>query len=281
MIKKIINNVIEFIRFKLSSTNNPIFIGYYRYLYRPKKGTISRFLNEYSLSKINDFSVIQIGANDGITHDPIHKFIKRDKWEGVLLEPQYYIYEQYLKKIYQKNEGIHTLCAAIGEKDGKNQLYKIGFCNMRWATGLASFQKESVETAFSTGHVQANCLKYNIDIPPHSERIISEEVLMISPETLLKKYSISTIDLLQIDVEGYDFEVIRIFNIEKTQPRVIIFENSHLSENDIESCTSHLKENNYAVKKFGGNTLAMLEPLGNFNIYFNDAKSAPNRVDCR
>lgn len=270
--KKNIKKAIGTIRFKLSSENNPLFIGYYKYLYRPKKGSLEEFLNEYSKSKIDGLTVIQIGANDGITHDPIHKFIKRDKWNGVLLEPQPYVYEHYLKKIYQKNKGIHTLCAAIGEKDGKRPLYKIGFSDMRWATGLASFQKENVEKAFSTGLVQAKCLKYKIHIPAESERIVSEDVLMISPETLLKKYSISTFDLLQIDVEGYDFEVIRIFDIKKSKPNVIIFENTHLSESDTASCLSHLRDNDYAVKKFGSNTVAMLHPLGKFKSYFTEEK---------
>jgi hypothetical protein len=68
----------------------------------------------------------------------------------VLSEPQPYVYEYYLKKIYQKNKGIQTLCTAIDEKDGKHPLYKIGFSDMRWATDLASFRKENVEKAFST-----------------------------------------------------------------------------------------------------------------------------------
>ena len=93
--KKNIKKAIGTIRFKLSSENNPLFIGYYKYLYRPKKGSLEEFLNEYSKSKIDGLTVIQIGANDGITHDPIHKFIKRDKWNGVLLEPQPYVYEHY------------------------------------------------------------------------------------------------------------------------------------------------------------------------------------------
>ena len=269
MIKKAINNIFGSIRFSLSAANNPLFIGYYKYLYKPKKGSLSEFLDEYSKSKIKDFTVIQIGANDGITNDPIHKFIKRDKWKGVLLEPQSYVYEHYLKRIYQRNKGIHTLCAAIGEKDGKMPLYKIGFCNMRWATGLASFYKPNVEKAFSSGLVQAKCSKYNIEIPTQEKRIVTEDVLVISPQSLLKENNISSIDLLQIDVEGYDYEVIKIFDVEKSKPRVIIFEHAHLSGSDMESCHEHLKRNNYTLKSFGGNTLAMLHPLVDFDKYFN------------
>ena len=62
---------------------------------------------------------------------------------------------------------------------------------MRWATGLASFKKENVEKAFSNGLVQSKCLKYNLEIPPYSQCISSEEVLVISPHTLIKNYKTS------------------------------------------------------------------------------------------
>jgi FkbM family methyltransferase len=271
MIKKIksgIKKKVEKIRFNLSAANSNLFLGYYKYFYKPKKNSLHAFLHEYSLSLANKLYVIQIGANDGITHDPIHKFIKRDNWRGVLLEPQSYVYETFLKKIYAKNRGIHTLCAAIGPEDGKQQLYKIGFSNMRWATGLASFQKENVEKAFSSGYVQAKCMRYQIPLPDESEYIISDEVTMISPETLMKNYSIAHIDLLQIDAEGYDYEVIKMFKIQQFRPRAIVFEHTHLSEDDKTSCFQHLKANEYKIASFGSNTVAMLSPVGSFSKYF-------------
>ena len=142
---------------------------------------------------------------------------------------------------------------------------------------LASFFKENVEKAFSTGFVQKKCSKYNIQLPDPSERIKSEEVMVISPQTLLNRYNISNIDLLQIDVEGYDFEVIKIFDIQITQPKAIIFEHIHLSEQDMELCVAHLKNCNYAVRRFDANTLAMLYPLGDFSKYFENKKSASNK----
>ncbi len=271
-IKFNISEKIRLARLTLSSWNSPLIVGYYKFFYRPKKGSISEFLEEYSLSRRNTLTVIQIGANDGVIHDPIHKFILRDNWMGVLLEPQPYVFRAYLSKVYQRNNRIHTLCAAIGDRDGTQLLYKLSFCNMRWATGLASFKKENVERAFSNGIVHSKCSKYNIDIPPDSQCIASEEVLIISPQTLLSKYNITAIDLLQIDVEGYDAEVIRLFDIQKTQPRVIIFENSHLAKNEFDMCIRHLKKNNYRIKTYGANTLAMLNPSDQFRKYFEDGK---------
>ena len=120
--KSIINATFKRLRFNLSANNNALFLAYYTYIYKPEKNSLNEFLDEYSRSMVGKLTVIQIGANDGITHDPIHKFIKRDAWKGVLLEPQSYVYENLLKKIYAKNPGIHPLCAAIGPEDGTQKL---------------------------------------------------------------------------------------------------------------------------------------------------------------
>jgi FkbM family methyltransferase len=250
-----------------------MFLGYYRYVYKPKKGSLSAFLSEYSLLKKDNFTVIQIGANDGITHDPIHKFIKRDNWNGVLLEPLPGVYNQYLKKIYLKNKGIVTVCAAIGEKDGTQPIFKIGFSDMRWATGLTSFSRQKIETAFENGIVASNCLKFGITIPEDRNKWIGqEEVEVISPDTLLNRFQINKIDLIQIDAEGYDLEVIRIFDIINTKPGAIIFENVGLEAGEYESFLLDLKAKSYKTRKFGPNTLALRMPADHFEKYFIDGK---------
>jgi len=260
----------KMIRFNMSASNNPLFLGFYRNFYNPKKGSLSDFLSKYSKSKPGNFTVVQIGANDGITHDPIHKFIKRDDWKGVLLEPQPDVFHEFLTKIYAKNKGIRPLCAAIGEKDGTQPIYKVGFSTMRWATGLASFSKEKIEKAFEDGIVASNCKRFGIEIPADQSQWIShEEVQVIAPSTLIQTYGLDHIDLLQIDAEGYDLEVIRIFDIPKTQPQAIIFENVGLNAEDYASCLQLLEEQNYQLKKFGPNTLALQKPLGEFASFFN------------
>ena len=258
-------------RFDLSASNNPAFIGFYKHFYNPKEGSLSDFLSLYSISKKGDFTVVQIGANDGITHDPIHKFIKRDNWKGVLLEPLPGVFHQYLKKIYVKNKGIKTICAAIGEEDGTQAMYKIGFSDMRWATGLTSFSKEKVLKAFEDGIVASNCSKFGVEIPEDKEKwVANEEVEVISPKSLIKKYELNKIDLLQIDAEGYDLEVIRIFDIPQTKPEAIIFENVGLNAQDYDSCLLLLEENQYATRKFGPNTLALKMPIDSaFQKFFD------------
>ncbi len=247
-------------RFNLSANNNPVFIGFYRYFYSPSKGSISAFLDEFS--KFHDtVNVVQIGANDGITHDPIHKFIKRDKWNGVLLEPQKDVFPT-LEKLYAKNRGIKTLNAALGDSDGKTNLYKIGFSNSRWATGLATFNRKVLEEAFENGYIEKWAKVDSIPIPnSKEEQIIAEEIQVTSTDTLLQSNNLSKVDFLQIDTEGFDFEVIKLFlgNTLNIKPTGIIYEHFHLSDADITKCESFLHKNEYITKQYGGNTAALLK----------------------
>jgi len=260
---------VEKLKFQLSSKNSFLLIAYYKYFVIYKKGSLGDFLNKLSKENKKTFSVIQIGANDGFSGDPISMFIKKDKWKGVLVEPQKYVYDNFLTKVYKKNKGVHTICAAIGSKSETQKLYKIGFSNMRWATGLASFQKDTIEKAFDDGYIQECCEKYNIQMPVDlNERIVSQDVTIISPDDLIKKYNIESIDLLQIDTEGYDFEVIKMFDIPKLSPKAIVFEHKHLKQRDTEACYSHLKEYNYKLKKIGSDTVAVKNPSSSRLIKF-------------
>jgi len=253
-------NILKKLRHKLSSKNNPIFIGFYKYIYSPPKNSLPELLDH--LSKLShQITVIQIGANDGITNDPIHKFIKRDNWNGILLEPQKGLLAA-LQKLYAKNQGIKIMNAALGSEDGFSNLYKVGFSNARWATGLATFNKALLENSIENGHIKKYATLNNIKIPTDkNKQIIKEKIQVISTDSLLKSNAISHLDLLQIDAEGYDYELIKLFlqNSFKIKPRVIIYEHCHLSEEDHEKCKRYLINNNYITKQFCGDTAALLK----------------------
>ncbi len=245
------------IRFHASSNNWYIFGAYYRYFYKPEPGSLSEFIDHFSRLKNGDVFVVQVGANDGINRDPIHKFIKRDNWKGVLLEPQKFVFDNFLNKIYKKDLGITTINAALGEKDGTLPIYKIGFSNSRWATGLTSFDKKVLEQAFERGYVKEQAAKEKLIIPENLEKwIIEEKVTVISPESLIENYNIGRIDLLVIDAEGYDFEIIKIFNGIAIKPQVIIFEAKHLTNEDKIESIKFLKKLKYTITIFGRNIVA-------------------------
>ncbi len=73
---------------------------------------------------------------------------------------------------------------------------------------------------------------------------------------------------MQIDAEGFDLEVIRIFDLKKHQPKVVVFENAGLSEEDYHLALTILKEEGYVTRRFGDNNLAMKQPVNEFEKFF-------------
>lgn len=268
--KKAFKRILFNTRFNLSASNNFLFMRYYQ-RYTPKVGSMEELLSSYSKDIGSSFTVIQIGANDGITHDPIHKFIKRDKWNGILLEPQKYVFDRFLSRIYRKHNNVTVLNAALGNDNGEASIYKIGFSNERWATGLTTFDRSTLEKAFESGHVKRKCEKDGTVIPEDmSTHIVEERVTIISPVSLMEQYNVQRIDLLMIDTEGFDFEVIKMFDIAASRPGLIIFEHSHLSEADYQSCLSLLTLSGYESKKDGANTVAIRSELNRYSQYFTN-----------
>ena len=261
-LKKSFKDAYQKIRFYLSSNNSFIFIWNYKYFFHPKEGSLAYYLDLYSKHKKGQVTIIQVGANDGMTHDPVHKFIKRDNWKGVLLEPQKYVYEKFLSKIYSKNPGISTVNAAMGEKDGFLSMYKIGFNEDRWASGLTTFNKEVLEKQFESGYVAAKAKANKVSVPEdRNQWIVEEKVEVLSFNTLLDRYKLNKVHLLQIDTEGFDYEVIKMVNFGRIKPDLIIYESAHFSEAIARQCHDYLSKQGYVFRKIGGNTLCVHETL--------------------
>lgn len=244
------------LRFRLSAQNHFLFKWYYKYAYRPKPNSLAAHIDAFSRNAKQPVFVLQIGANDGITHDPIHKFIKRDGWHGVLLEPQPLVFDTCLQPIYAQESNIETLNKALGQKDGTAILYNIGFSSKRWATGLSTFNKSVLLKAFEDGRIAQFAKKYGEQIPhDKNEWIKEEEIDVIAAKTLIKNHVPQAIDLLQIDTEGYDFEIIKLL-LAESKPGCIIFEHHHFDLETATECSSFLEKRGYSLKQFEGNTVA-------------------------
>jgi FkbM family methyltransferase len=268
MIPQLKNGYKRFL-FNLSASNSRLYTGYYRYLYKPRRGTLADLLDSFSKQN-TDITFLQVGANDGFFHDPLHKFIKMYGWRGVLLEPQRGVFDRYLSRLYANVPGVVPVNAALDFADGEKSIYKIAFSESRWATGLTSFSKEALEEAIESGHVARCADRYGERLPENrNEYIKTETITCISPATLISAHHLGKIDWVQIDAEGYDFQIIRMLEIEKTSPRVIVFEDSHLSKEDYGSCLQLLGNNGYGVTRIQENTVAMKLPVTGFERFFN------------
>ena len=147
---------------------------YYRYIFRPKQNTLAYALDQKSKDQI-PFYFIQIGGNDGFANDPLFKFIKSRPWNGVIIEPQKHVFKYRLKKTYRFEKKVKLENLAVADKTGTRKLYKLAMSNSRWATGLASFNREVLEKQIRTNRVRARALREGVKIPSNLDDWISFE----------------------------------------------------------------------------------------------------------
>ena len=174
--------------------------------------------------------LIQIGAFDGVTVDPLLPFINSGNWKAILVEPQKIAYTK-LVSLYSKNRNVSIENVAIHKNDGFINLYKPSSSE---TSVLASFSKQHVKKHFET----------DVDIQ-------TEKVNTVRFDTLLKKHNIETIDLLVIDTEGYDYEILKQIDFAVYKINMLIYEYEHLSHSDYRESLKLLKNNGYELYKDG------------------------------
>lgn len=242
----------------LAYKNDFLFNFYFNYIYKPTD-KLSIILNQYSKSLKDNLIFIEIGANDGMWDDPIYKFIRRDHWKGILIEPQKIAFER-LRQNYTRLKDLKFENVAIDNTIGKRVLYKISFSNASWATGISSFIKNDILKLIEAGYIEKMARTENVKLPADKNDWISEEIVEVDTiEHIIHKYSLSKVDLIMIDAEGYDFEIIKSIPFHRLHPTVIIFENSHFSKATVSECNEYLESNGYVLENTESDTIAKLK----------------------
>jgi FkbM family methyltransferase len=170
---------------------------------------------------------VQVGAFDGVTGDPLRKYIDKCGWTGVVVEPQAKAADQ-LRELYRYNDRIVILQAALDSECGSRTLYTVeSQSTPRWAGGLASFQRE-------------NIVKHSDLVPGLQTMIKEDRVDCITFDKVLGCLPDKRIDLLQIDTEGADGYILSLFPFDRIHPPIIQWEVKHLNTPQREECLDRL-----------------------------------------
>ncbi len=207
-----------------------------------KQSRFEQILNaEYS--RDHDFSFVQIGANDGIKFDNLFNFVTNNTCTGIVVEPIQSYFDQ-LNSNYINYPDVTPIRVAIHKDLDQAIIYKVSDKFLSkvpdWAQGIASFNKDH--------HL-------NLGIP--TEYIVEEPVNCIPLMDLFKQQNIEKINLLQIDVEGYDAEVIKMINFDTIKPIIIKYEHSSTTA-DNDHIHQLLTKNGYKIINEGNDTIAVL-----------------------
>ena len=92
-------------------------------------------------------------------------------------------------------------------------------------------------------------MKHNYLFPKLDEYIRETHVDTITFQQLFADYSIQSIDLLQIDTEGFDAQVLQMFPFNQIKPKLIHFESKHISKADLEKVLDYLISYGYKIAR--------------------------------
>jgi len=74
----------------------------------------------------------------------------------------------------------------------------------------------------------------------------------ITFNSLMKKYNVERINILQIDTEGYDYDIIKLIDFDRFRPDLILLEYLHLTYYQYFAAIDLLRSNNYRVYRNKG-----------------------------
>lgn len=232
--------------------------AYIRLCWKPKKHSLPYYLAQQAKSSSN-FFFIQIGANDGLINDPLVHLIRKYRWNGILIEPQSFVFQEKLAPLYKNHKGIFLENVAISKEKGSLPLHIVSFSSKRWATGLASFVKESLIEKINNGYIAQCAKQFGDTLPAKREEYITQIMVpTLAFSDLFEKYTVQKVDLLQIDTEGYDWEIIQLFPFKIFKPRIISFEIERLSDKELQDCRAFLSRLDYSFQIIDRDGLAIL-----------------------
>ena len=184
-----------------------------------------------------DFFFVQIGAYDGKESDPIQQFVRQRGWKGLLVEPQPDAFER-LKQNYADCPGLLFENTAIAEHQGRLPFYRL---KPEYAPLFHS--DPGMLSSLDPSHI----LKHLSKSVEADEALLVTDIACIPFSSLLAKHRIQRIDFLQIDAEGYDYEILKQIDFESLKPRIIRFEHAHIQASDKIECIELLISKNYKL----------------------------------
>lgn len=189
-----------------------------------------------ALSHDRQVYCLQVGANDGVLHDPIHQFIRTYGWKGLLVEPLPDVFAQ-LKQNYRDVPGLAFENAAIAEVNGEKELLRIDPAILDkapdWAAGCATFHEHCRNIAYA---------------PELIQHVIRENVRTMTMPSLLANHQVQRVDMLQVDTEGYDYIVLNQFDFKRYDPAVIHMKFAHLQDDEKSKAKELLKRQGYVLR---------------------------------
>ena len=150
-----------------------------------------------------------------------------------------------MRENFKDNSNITIIETAIFSKDESKKFYSIkkpsiSKLKKHWASGIGSFSKEHI--------LNHKSKRFNVS----EEDIEETKINCLSFSSLVKKFNITGIKKLMLDVEGSEYDILNSIDYNNCLIDQIVFEKKHLDgtfreANKLKNLKRLLENNNYKI----------------------------------
>lgn len=198
--------------------------------------------------------VLQVGANDGHTIDPLHRIIKQPSTKAVVVEAAPYLFKQ-LVNTYRDYPHVLPINAVVVEAPTQAD---VPFYFFEPKAGLPFDQRFGWWGSLNKDYIA----KYTTGNELLQQLLTIQQLPAKSLFELYVASGFPRLDILHTDVESMDVALVQSWPFDINKPSVILFEHLHASKADHIALLNKLTVEGYRCYVHAYDTLCVYESSG-------------------
>lgn len=188
--------------------------------WKAKRALLSFCLDAVDRACADGPRFVQVGANDGRLADPIRGYIETGRWHGLMIEP-HPAYFADLAGLHGKRPCVALANCAVSDAEGEMELFHLSETRRDayppWARGCASLRRERLIEVLAGQCSDGEAADVGEDID-------SVRVPVRRLDALLAEHGLDALDILVVDVEGFEINVLKSLDLSTLDLRACMVE---------------------------------------------------------